>query len=73
MNTEANRPIINKECPCKKCTERYEACHASCERYIEWRKILNANNHRRCKEEQRYVISDTKRRWLIKNMRRKRK
>lgn len=74
VNAEANGPIINKECPCKECTiERYEACHASCEKYIEWRKILDTNNHCRWKEEQRYIISDTKRRWLIKNMRRKRK
>jgi hypothetical protein len=24
--------------PCKGCTERYEACHGKCERYLEWKK-----------------------------------
>ena len=23
-------------CPCFKCEDRHTACHASCERYLEW-------------------------------------
>jgi hypothetical protein len=27
-------------CPCKGCTERYEACHDHCERYKAWKAPL---------------------------------
>ena len=26
------------DAPCKDCTERYEYCHGTCERYLEWKK-----------------------------------
>lgn len=71
MSSELIGPIINKESPCKKCNERHEACHARCEKYLEWKGILERNNHERWKEEQRYSISDTKRKWLIRNARKK--
>lgn len=29
------------KCPCKDCNDRYRACHASCEKYIEWRKAYD--------------------------------
>ena len=28
--------------PCKGCEDRYESCHASCDKYKEWRKALDA-------------------------------
>lgn len=68
---EMSGPIINRECPCMTCGDRYEACHARCEKYQEWKSILAHNNHERWKEEQRYSISDTKRKWLIRNARKK--
>lgn len=73
MNAEAIEPIINKVCPCKGCTGRYEACHSDCEKYLDWRRILDRNNHSRWLEDQRYIISETKRRWLINNLRKNRK
>lgn len=27
-----------KDCPCRGCLERCEACHGSCERYQTWKK-----------------------------------
>ena len=30
--------------PCKDCTERYVACHDSCEKYGEWRHKLDLEN-----------------------------
>lgn len=30
--------------PCKECTERYMACHDSCERYGEWKNKLEIHN-----------------------------
>lgn len=28
--------------PCKGCTDRYEACHGKCERYLSWKKRHDA-------------------------------
>lgn len=30
--------------PCKDCTERQAACHASCDRYKGWKQALNEKN-----------------------------
>ena len=35
---------FNQNCPCKKCTERHQGCHSSCELYITWRKDLDKKN-----------------------------
>lgn len=70
---DGNGPLINKECPCKDCNQRKEACHASCEAYNHWKSILDRNNHARWEDDQKYAITDHKRRWMNRYMRRNRK
>lgn len=62
-----------RECPCKECAERTSTCHAACRMYTGWMEEEQAMKHRKWEEEQRYAISDTKRRWIIQNMKRRRK
>ena len=27
--------------PCKDCVERHESCHSSCDKYVDWRRMLD--------------------------------
>lgn len=36
--------------PCKDCTERYVGCHSKCEKYVDFRKRLDAENEIRHKK-----------------------
>ena len=58
-------------CPCKGCKDRQVGCHPGCEPYTKWRKARDEINQKRWEEEQTYMLSETKRKWLIQNMRRK--
>lgn len=63
-----------RKCPCTKtCPERTATCHATCRKYAEWTAEEQVVKHRKWTEEQRYVISDTKRRRVIRNMKRNKK
>lgn len=33
--------------PCKDCTERHTACHDKCEKYKEWKKLVDDANKAR--------------------------
>ena len=39
-------PIRDKP-PCKDCTDRHTACHDSCDRYKEWKLLLDELNKAR--------------------------
>ena len=41
-----------KKGPCYGCTERFPACHGSCERYAEWRRPLEIAAAERVKGRQ---------------------
>ena len=32
----------SEESPCRKCKDRYPACHSHCDKYSEWQKIMDA-------------------------------
>jgi hypothetical protein len=39
-------------CPCKNCNERHAHCHSECEKYIEYKNILNEDNEKYKKEKE---------------------
>lgn len=43
---EIESPIRDKP-PCKGCAERHEACWGKCEKYKEWKNILESANKAR--------------------------
>ena len=55
--------IMKKLAPCKDCTERYFACHDSCEKYICWRmadaKYKEARSEELRKRNERVTWSNT--------------
>lgn len=38
-------------CPCRGCPDRHEKCHASCEKYAEYKKQFNAEKERIFQED----------------------
>lgn len=58
--------------PCRECTERYEACHDRCERFLSWRAELNAirdterlaKGHKADADSVHYAKRDRMRHWL---------
>lgn len=36
--------MLRNEAPCRACTERYTACHDTCDKYLSWRAELNEAN-----------------------------
>ena len=62
-------PIISTPCPCKECHDKYEACHGKCRCFLEWKDELEKNKEAQRKENDRYVISDTKKKWMNKRLR----
>lgn len=56
-------------CPCRECQERHENCHASCERYGEWKAMKD--RARAARAEERFLtdamlagVNERKERWL---------
>ena len=43
---EIESPIRDKP-PCKGCAERHEACWGTCEKYKEWKKMVDSANKAR--------------------------
>ena len=48
--------ITRHDCPCRYCTERYEACHDTCDRYNGWATVLRERHHEKVVESQVRVI-----------------
>lgn len=46
-------------CPCRKCEDRYPACHSHCDRYKEWRADLD----KRKKESKAYYLGKSPKIW----------
>ena len=46
MNIPLDSPIRDKP-PCKGCIERNPGCHDKCDKYKEWKKILDSANKAR--------------------------
>ena len=42
-----NESLIRDKPPCKGCNERFTACHDKCDKYKEWKKILDSANKAR--------------------------
>lgn len=42
-----NESQIRDKLPCKGCTDRYTACHDKCEKYKEWKKLVDDANKAR--------------------------
>lgn len=61
------------KCPCKVCPDRDPECHGRCDRYREWVEEERKVRHLKWVDDQRYIISDTKRKYLERKMRRERK
>lgn len=36
--------MTKNDAPCRACSERYTACHATCEKYLAWRAELDDTN-----------------------------
>lgn len=53
-------------CPCKDCTERYEACHDHCDKYKDWKAPIAASYADRKKQ----VInkSEVLERWMRREL-----
>ena len=57
-------------CPCYKCEERKVGCHATCERYKEWREWLNIRKNILSEAEVRdFILDSIERRRRAKNER----
>lgn len=57
--------------PCERdCPDRSDVCHIHCERYNEWKALKKKANERRRREEERYAVSDTKRKWMYQKQKR---
>lgn len=58
------------ENPCRWCTDRNINCHGTCEKYKEWKKVINEQNRkiRIMKDSERIATND-----IIKGIRRKRR
>lgn len=61
-----------KDSPCNKCPDRVADpnCHITCVRYNRWSEAIREKNRRLSAEAEKNRISDTKRKWLQKKMRR---
>lgn len=46
-------------CPCRKCKDRYPACHSHCDRYKEWRADLD----KRKEESKTYYLGKSPKIW----------
>ena len=46
MAIPIDSPVRDKP-PCKDCSERYPGCHNKCDKYKEWKKILDSANKAR--------------------------
>ena len=40
-------PVTREMPPCKGCTERHEVCWGKCEKYKEWKKLVDGANKAR--------------------------
>lgn len=40
-------PVTREKPPCKDCTDRQEACWGKCEKYKEWKKLVDSANKAR--------------------------
>lgn len=54
-----------KPAPCKGCTERHEACHGHCERYLAWVQPLRDNYHDRAMAKTLGGISEGRKRKML--------
>ena len=73
MNNTVTDAAGSRDCPCKGCTERVADpnCHGTCERYMKWQANELERNERTRIERSKYAISETKRRWINQELRRK--
>ena len=46
---------IAKTCPCRGCTQRYDSCHGSCERYLLYRKVTRVIGELRIKQRKNLI------------------
>ena len=46
-------------CPCYKCTKRVLGCHSTCDDYLEFKKINDANKKRRYEHEGLDIVIET--------------
>ena len=40
-------PVTREMSPCKGCSDRHEACWGKCEKYKEWKKLVDGANKAR--------------------------
>ena len=60
----------NSGCQCQGCSERYVGCHGECEKYIEWRKKLDAKRkEEQLKTQSMSTVSETAMRKIWRDMR----
>lgn len=68
-------PVSVPICPCKDCGNRVAEpnCHMECEAYLKWSALNGKASHNRWKESQRYAISETKKKWINRQLRKSKK
>lgn len=49
-------PVTREISPCKDCKDRHEACWGKCDKYAEWKRMLEMVNEERRKYNQRAAI-----------------
>lgn len=75
---EFNRDMSYVKSPCYECKRRkitedengnIRTCHSYCSDYNEFREKVKAFMKKKSMEDERYVISDTKKKWLLRKKR----
>lgn len=59
---------MRPETPCRYCTDRDPYCHCTCQKYKDWKAILEADKAARRKDSERYVMTSAQKKahWASK-------
>jgi len=77
MTYKFNNDMNYIKCPCKECEHREiiedeygtRSCHSCCLKYNTYKDDLIEIKKIKAKEDERYIISDTKKKWLREKQR----
>ena len=72
MLIKFNREGSPIPCPCNGCVEpkRQYKCHTFCEEYLQYKEDIKVYNDNKRMEDEKNIISDTKKDWLYRKQRR---
>jgi len=72
MLKETVRKRVRNNPPCYKCEERVQGCHGRCERYQEWRAVLEGQNEAEHYQKQKQLILIKQPRHVVREIEKKR-